>query len=77
MLKHKDDIKAVMVEYTNDSGEWAWYAVVRDATPRQALKWYAKEHGIEGEAIAEERDGLYLGGDKARAYVIDVISIKK
>lgn len=68
--------KAVMLEYLDDYGQWGWYAVIDDATPQEALKWYADEHSIENPVIEETKDEWVLNTDEARAYRISITSIK-
>lgn len=70
--------KSIMIEFMNDNGEWAWYAVIRDATPLEGLAYYAKDNGVTNLTTQEGDDGfLYLVEADVRAYGIDIITLKK
>ena len=68
-------IQATMVEYIDDTNEFAWYDVFMGVTPRQALKLYAKEHDLEQvviERILNGIDGYRINDHEARAYYITI-----
>lgn len=68
-------MKTILVEYSNEYGQWTWYAVVYAKTLKQALEYYAVEHGCEDPVYTEEKDGMYLDGDEARAYEINIVTL--
>ncbi len=72
--------KVTMLEFLDDCNSWQWYGVYKKLSPKEALKSYAEEMGLneEGEKIEityEKQEGrYYLQNIDARAYTIELIN---
>jgi len=69
-------IKATMLEYQDDTGNWAWYAIHRKLTPKEAIKLYCDEmlHGATPIIIPDldYTDGYCDENYSCRAYPITI-----
>jgi len=70
---NRDKIKAVMVEYIDDTNSWSWYAITTNDTPKKALTRYCEDFDEEYK-IEEKEYTDYSGGEKV--YYIDVIDVR-
>lgn len=75
MTKQK---RAVMLEFIDDSNNWAWYSVLITKTPRQAIISYLIDCGyIDDEKetkIKQDTDGIWYDekNEDIRAYYINL-----
>lgn len=60
----------IMLEHIGESGEWTWYAIFENSTPKKAIEWYLEEMSLDKQALRQENDGLYATEDDVRAYEI-------
>lgn len=71
-------LMAIMVEHMGDSGDWVWFIVKRNTTPKQAIKDYFEEMGCDKrQSIKESKDEnekgcWYASQDNVRAYEIEI-----
>ncbi len=85
-MKKLKSIKAIMLEYIAESGNYEWYSVTRNETPKQAIKRYMAENYCmveegslddKGEdetyRILEDNEGhFYDSTENCRAYYITI-----
>lgn len=66
-------IKATMVEFLADTNSWRYYDIRLKLTPKEAVKRYLQENGLNDEqAITNEKDTWYAQEDDVRAYEIKI-----
>ena len=63
-------MKATMLEFMNEYGQWVWFEVTRK-TPRQAIKNYLQDHELEDVEV-KNIDGDLIVEDEVRAYEITI-----
>lgn len=68
--------KVTLVEHVDEFGQWQWYGIYADTTPKKALLHYSKEMRMHLKEFKFEKrsDALYLG-DEARAYQVTLQKI--
>jgi len=73
MAKQKQPVRAVMLEYINECGNWEWYGVYLTITPKRAIKLYndAMHRGLKRPTYTGVKRGE-IATDDARAYYIDI-----
>lgn len=66
-----------LLEYINDNGEWSWYGIFSNATPKEACTYYLEENNIEGEKIRSDGEYEAIVDDTCRAEIVELIQINK
>jgi hypothetical protein len=62
-------MKATMVEFFNEYGQWVWHSVTRK-TPQEAIKSYLHDNSLEAEV--RQVDGDFIVDEEVRAYEITI-----
>lgn len=71
MKKQKEALQVVMVEHIGDTGNWEWYDVVRDSTPKeQVIQYMQEQHGLDDIETEQQNEMVYGVGVDVRAYYI-------
>ena len=68
-------LKVVMLEFVDECDHWSWYDVIRDTTPRKAIKQFMEEcHPEEKYTIEKDAYTGYLmdNTEFCRAYYITI-----
>lgn len=76
-------MKAILIEYINEFGDWAYYEVNINSDCKKSLKKYAYENDIKGKLNFSEYPDGYVYLNKtfnsygiARAEIINLIDLK-
>lgn len=72
----KKEQTLTMVEHMNDLQQWVWYAVLEDATPEEAVRWYEAENGLDKEPIGNDNGDTISTVHDVRAFCFKTTLIK-